>query len=359
VEVVGELEIGWRLLPNEFCAVTGTNGKTTTAELIGAVYRAAGLPVAVAGNVGTAVSAHAGNLDPEATVVCEASSFQLEDTNCFAPEVGVFLNFSPDHLDRHAGVDQYLDAKLKLFEHQSTDDVAVLNASEPVLSERSLGGEARKFWYGDGPDCELRRDGGRLLWRGRPLMEVSELRLLGAHNVENAMAAAAATLARDVAPEAVRVGLSGFKGVPHRLEEVARVSGVLYVNDSKATNISAALAALRTFDGGVHCILGGSLKGGGFEPLTPVVAERCAACYLIGAAAERLADDLSASGVELIQCGDLERAVAESSRRARSGEVVLLAPACASFDRYRDFEERGEHFRALVQAIEKEQGEAP
>ena len=356
MEVVGELEIGWRLLPNEFCAVTGTNGKTTTAELIGAVYREAGLPVAVAGNVGTAVSAHAGSLDPDATVVCEASSFQLEDTKCFAPEVAVFLNFSPDHLDRHAGVHDYLGAKLKLFDHQSAGDVAVLNASEPVLSERRLG-EARKVWFGDGPDCELRRDAHRLLWRGRRLMDVSEVHLRGAHNVENAMAAAAATLARDVAPEAVRSALSGFGGVPHRLEEVAPVNGVLYVNDSKATNISAALAALRSFEGGVHSILGGSLKGGGFERLAPVVAERCAACYLIGAAAGRLSEDLASSGVELIVCGDLERAVSEASRRARSGETVLLSPACASFDQYEDFEERGEHFRALVHELERRRGD--
>jgi UDP-N-acetylmuramoylalanine--D-glutamate ligase len=359
VEIVGELEIGWRLLPNEFCAVTGTNGKTTTAELIGAAYREAGLPVAVAGNVGTAVSAHAGKLEPEATVVCEASSFQLEDTERFAPEVAVFLNFSADHLDRHAGIDDYLGAKLRLFEHQSAGDVAVLNASEPVLSGRTLGGAARRVWFGEGPRCELRLERGRLLWQGRPLMEASEIRLRGTHNLENVMAAATAALARGLDPEAVRAALAKFQGVPHRLEEVARVGGVLYVNDSKATNISAALAALEAFEGGVHAILGGSLKGAGFERLVPAVSERCEACYLIGEAADRLAGDLASSGVELVRCRDLERAVSEASRRARSGQTVLLAPACASFDQYRDFQQRGEHFRALVHAIEGARGETP
>jgi UDP-N-acetylmuramoylalanine--D-glutamate ligase len=359
VEVLGELEIGWRLLPNEFCAVTGTNGKTTTAELIGAAYRQAGLPVAVAGNVGTAVSAQAGVLEPDATVVCEASSFQLEDTTCFAPEVAVFLNFSPDHLDRHAGLEDYLGAKLKIFERQSEGDVAVLNASEPVLSERTLGGRARRVWFGEAPHCELRHEHGRLLWQERPLMDASQIGLRGPHNLENAMAAAAAALAREVDAGAVRAALAGFAGVPHRLEEVASVGGVVYVNDSKATNISAAGAALRVFDGGVHAILGGSLKGGGFERLAPTVSERCAACYLIGEAVDRLSEDLASSGVELVRCGDLERAVSEASRRARSGEVVLLAPACASFDQYRDFEERGEHFRSLVHALQRAKAKAP
>jgi UDP-N-acetylmuramoylalanine--D-glutamate ligase len=270
----------------------------------------------------------------------------------------VFLNFSSDHLDRHAGIDDYLNAKLRLFEHQSAGDVAVLNAAEPVLSGRTLGGAARRVWFGEGADCELRRQQGRLLWQGRPLMNASEIRLRGAHNVENAMAAAAATLARGVEPDAVRAALAKFQGVPHRLEEVARVGGVLYVNDSKATNISAALAALGAFEGGVHAVLGGSLKGGGFERLAPAVSERCEACYLIGEAADRLSEDLASSGVELVRCGDLERAVSEASRRARSGQAVLLAPACASFDQYRDFEQRGEHFRALVHEIEEAQGEA-
>jgi UDP-N-acetylmuramoylalanine--D-glutamate ligase len=226
-----------------------------------------------------------------------------------------------------------------------------LNASESALRERAIGGLAQRVWFGEGADCQLRLDSGRLSWMGDPLIDVSEVALRGRHNLENAMAAAAATLARAVDPDAVARVLRKFRGLEHRLEVVAEIDGVLYVNDSKATNIASALAALRSFDGGVHAILGGSLKGGGFQALAPAVAERCRACYLIGEAAQRLAEDLAASEVELLQCGDLERALAEASPRARSGEVVLLSPACASFDQYEDFEQRGDHFRALVSGL--------
>jgi UDP-N-acetylmuramoylalanine--D-glutamate ligase len=350
IEVIGELELGWRLLPNEFCAVTGTNGKTTTTELLGAIYQAAGRPVAVAGNVGTPLSALAGALDPDAVVACETSSFQLEDSIAFAPETAVFLNFAEDHLDRHPSAREYLEAKLRLFANQRTGDVAVLNAGEPVLRDAELG-RARRVWFGTAPDCELRLDRDMLVWQGEALIEASALRIRGPHNVEDAMAAAAAALARDVERDAVRTALHDFAGLEHRLELVAEVDGVAYVNDSKATNVTAASAALRSYEGGVHAILGGSLKGAGFAALAPIVAERCAACYLIGEAAAELERALASANVELIECGDLERAVREASARARPGEVVLLAPACASYDQYANFEVRGEHFRALVSAL--------
>jgi UDP-N-acetylmuramoylalanine--D-glutamate ligase len=351
IEVVGELELGWRLLPNDFCAVTGTNGKTTTVELIGAIHREAGLPVAVAGNVGTPVCAYVGDVAWDATLACEASSFQLEDTSSFAPEVGVFLNFAEDHRDRHPGPADYLAAKLQLFERQEETDFAVLNASEPALARREIGGKARQVWFGESEGCELRHSGGRLEWRGNHLMDASELGLRGPHNLENAMAAAAATLVRGIDADPVRAALRSFRGVPHRLETVAEIGGVRYVNDSKATNVAAAAAALRSFERGVHAIFGGSSKGSGFATLAPAVAERCAACYLIGEAAGRLAEALAPTGVELVSCGDLERAVAQASQRARAGETVLLAPACASFDQYEDFERRGEHFRSLVERL--------
>jgi UDP-N-acetylmuramoylalanine--D-glutamate ligase len=350
-EVVGELEIGWRLVPNEFTAVTGTNGKTTTTELIGAIHREAGLPVAVAGNVGTPVCAFAGVLDRAASVVCEASSFQLEDSVAFAPEVAVFLNFGEDHLDRHETAAAYLAAKLRVFANQRADDIAVLNDDDPALGERDIPGAAQRVWFGEGERCRMRLAGEHLEWDGRALVDVSSLALRGAHNVRNSMAAAAATLARGVDQEAVRAALRSFPGVPHRLEEVAEVGGVLYVNDSKATNVSSAVAALRAYCGGVHAILGGSLKGGGFAELAPAVEECCTRCYLIGEAADRLAAELGETGVELVRCGDLEHAFGEASSRARPGETVLLAPACASFDQYRDFEQRGDHFRSLVSAL--------
>jgi UDP-N-acetylmuramoylalanine--D-glutamate ligase len=354
LEVIGELELGWRLLSNEFWAVTGTNGKTTTVELLGAMLRAAGRPVAVAGNVGAPVSGLIGLLDPRATVVCEASSFQLEDTTAFAPEIAVFLNVADDHLDRHGSADSYLAAKLSIFERQGEADVAVLNAGEPVLEGRELPGEARRVWFGDRTDCDLRRDGDRLLWQGEPLARTGDVRLRGAHNLQNAMAAAAAVLARGVEAPAVVSALREFRGVEHRMEEVATVGGVLYVNDSKATNPSSAAAALRSFDAPVHAILGGSLKGGGFASLVPAVAERCSACYLIGAAAERLRDDLAPAGVELLRCDALDEAVSLATERARPGDVVLLSPACASFDQFRDFEDRGRRFKEMVHALERE-----
>jgi UDP-N-acetylmuramoylalanine--D-glutamate ligase len=349
VPVLGELELGWRLLPNEFCAVTGTNGKTTTTELIGAIHRAAGEPVAVAGNVGTPVSALAGELPADTLVACETSSFQLEDATAFAPETGVFLNFSEDHLDRHATMDEYLAAKLRLFAHQSREDVAVLNAAEPALADAPLG-SGRQVWFGSDPRCELRLHRDRLEWRGEVVMPAAEIGIPGPHNLENAMAAAAAALARGVDAGAVRTALRSFEGVPHRLERVAEIGGVAYVNDSKATNVTAAAAALRSYDR-VHAILGGSLKGGGFAPLVPVVSAHCRACYLVGDAQERLAADLEPAGVPFRRCGDLERAVAAAAADAAPGETVLLAPACASFDQYEDFTARGEHFRALVAGL--------
>jgi UDP-N-acetylmuramoylalanine--D-glutamate ligase len=351
IEVAGEIELGWRLVRNEFIAVTGTNGKTTTTELIGAIHQEARLPVAVAGNVGTPVSSFAGALEEDATVVCEASSFQLEDSSEFAPEAALFLNFAPDHLDRHPGLDEYLEAKLRLFARQTSDDIAVLNAWEPTLA-RELPGSATRVWFGESERCDLRVERGELFWRGEPFLEAYRVKLRGPHNLSNAMAAAAVTLARGVSTDAVTSALQRFRGLEHRLEEVAELGGVLYVNDSKATNPSSALAALHSFEGGVHAILGGSLKGGGFADIADVVAERCAGCYLIGEAAERIRADLGNVGVELHDCGDLERAVAEASRRAKPGHVVLLAPACASFDQYRDFEERGEHFRSIVGRLE-------
>ena len=345
IEVVGELEVGWRLVPNEFVAVTGTNGKTTTTELIAAIHRAAGIEVAVAGNVGTPLSAHSGRLATDAVVICECSSFQLEDCTAFSPECAVLLNLEEDHLDRHGTFAAYAAAKRSIFARQDERDVAV---SPPALAPA---GPARAITF-DGRGADLALSERVLAWQGMPLLEASELRLRGAHNLDNAMAAAAATLARGVEPAAVCEALRGFAGVPHRLEEVADHDGVLYVNDSKATNVASARMGLEAFDGGVHAILGGSLKGGGFEGLRSAVASRCRAAYLIGEAARRLETDLEGTA-PLHACGDLERALTTAAGAARPGDAVVLSPACASFDQYRDFEHRGEHFRSLVAALRR------
>jgi UDP-N-acetylmuramoylalanine--D-glutamate ligase len=353
VEVTGELELAWRALPNRFVGVTGTNGKTTTVELLGHLYRTAGEPVAVAGNVGTALSELVGEVDPEATIVCECSSFQLEDTTAFAPECAVFLNLAPDHLDRHGDLDRYLAAKLRIFASQGNDDLAVYNADDAFAAGTDLGGCGRRiaFCRGAAPDCEVAVAEGTIFYDGEPLLPVAELGLFGRHNVANAMAAAAAALAMGIDRDAVREGLRSFAGVPHRLEPVAEVAGVRFVNDSKATNVASAAVGIRAFAGGIHAILGGSEKGEPFEPLVEPLVEHVVACYLIGATAERMERELApaaAAGVELHRCADLEDAVRRAAAAATSGDVVLLSPACASFDAFESYEARGDRFREIV-----------
>ena len=314
MEVTGELELAWRLLSNRFVAVTGTNGKTTTVELLGEMFRAADLPVAVAGNVGTPLASLVGRLEEDATVVCEASSFQLEDSSAFAPECAVLLNLEPDHLDRHGDFERYREAKLRIFANQAETGTAVM------------------------PE-DLDRDP----------FPLGDVRLRGDHNRQNARAAALAAAAMGVPEDAIRRALASFPGVPHRMEEVAEADGVLYVNDSKATNVASATRGIESFEGGVHVILGGSLKGGGFTGLREAVAARCKGAYLIGEAAQELESDLQGT-VDLHRSGILDTAVAAASTAAAPGEVVLLSPACASWDAFRDYEHRGERFRELVRA---------
>jgi UDP-N-acetylmuramoylalanine--D-glutamate ligase len=409
--VLGELELAWRLLPNELIAVTGTNGKTTTVHWIAHIHRAAGLPVALAGNVGDALSGLVGRIDPDVTVVCEVSSFQLEDTLAFAPDAAVLLNLSADHLDRHATLAAYVEAKLRIFARQGPGDLAVLGPglhdtrTAPGVRRVRCGAAAAPGRSGGGApvfagrtapaaaggaevECTLRD--GRLLWLGQPLLAAGELRLRGAHNLENALAAAAVCLARGLDPDAVRAGLRSFAGVAHRLEEVARRDGVLYVNDSKATNVASTLVALEAFartegadaagpgaldaapravdggqgafdagrravDGGrgarVHLILGGQGKSQDFRALRDPVAAACRAVYLIGEDAQPIARALADAGVPLHECRELERAVAAARAAAAPGEIVLLSPACASFDQFTDYEARGERFAKIARSV--------
>ena len=346
VSVYGELELGWRLVERPFVAVTGTNGKTTTAELLGAIWRAAGRPVDVAGNVGLAVSTLAADrdADSEATVICEASSFQLEDTVAFAPDVALILNVQPDHLDRHGTMEDYLAAKLQVFARQGPDDVAI---GPPELLAQAAG-EGRRVTFGPHWDVDLALRDGIITWQGADLMRASDVRIRGAHNLENAMGAAAVALSAGIEPEAVREGLRSFPGVEHRIEDVADLEGVLWVNDSKATNVASTSVALDAFSAPVHLILGGQGKGQDFAPLRDLVAIHVRAAYLIGEDADVIAAALG-DATELVRCGDLEQAVAAARAAAEPGEVVLLSPACASFDQYPGgYEERGTHFKALV-----------
>src|SRR3954447_26667052 len=313
--VIGEVELGWRLLPNEFVGLTGSNGKKTTVELIGHIHRGAAAPALVAGNVGTALTSLPGTVDPDVTIVCELSSFQLEDAVALAPEAAVLLNLTEDHLDRHGTFAAYRAAKLKLFARQPPGTLAVVPSA---LALQDAGGAAARVTFGEHAADLAHRD-GTLYWRGEALMPAAEIRLRGAHNRENAMAAAAVCLARGLAPGPVAEGLATFGGVPHRLEEIAVIDGVTYVNDSKATNVASAEVGVRSFPGGVHLIAGGRGKGSDYTSLAAPVRERCEAVYLIGETAAALRAALEPTGVALRDCLTLDRAVARAHADARPG----------------------------------------
>jgi len=360
IEVVGELELGWRMVDAPFLAITGTNGKTTTTEMAAHLFRSADRPVEATGNVGNPVTALASaELEEDTTVVCECSSFQLEDSVSFAPECSVYLNLAPDHLDRHGNMDAYAAAKSKVFANQGEGDVAIINAGPEGPGIDNIGGSASRLFFRaeDGLDerydAELRD--GMIYVDGEALVEAAELRVLGGHNVANAMAASLAALSMGLTRAQVAAGLISFEGVAHRLEVVAAIEGVTYVNDSKATNVEATRVALGSFDGGVHLILGGSLKGESFDGLVEPVGKACKAVYLIGEATDEIATALAPvarDGVRLLSCGDLDMALLACRQASGPGDTVLLSPACASYDQYADYEERGNEFKSLVRELD-------
>jgi UDP-N-acetylmuramoylalanine--D-glutamate ligase len=326
IPIWSEIELGFRLLPNAFVGVTGTNGKTTTSELLGAIFRAAGRPVAVAGNVGRPLTSFVGGLRDDAWVVCEVSSFQLEDMHRFRPRVAVLLNLEPDHLDRHETFEAYRDAKLRIFANQTEADTAVL----PRGFGKVPGGATRvEFSAGDRLPAE-------------PLIP-------GEHNRENAAAATAAARAAGIEDDAIAEALRTFRGVAHRLELVGEVDGVRFVNDSKATNTAAARRGIAAYAGEpLRLILGGSLKGESFDELAEQLPPTVRSIDLIGEATDELAAALRRAGRSYRRSGDLATAVGAAAGEAEPGDVVLLSPACASYDQFRNFEERGEAFRRLV-----------
>ena len=324
IPVWSEVELASRLLESPIVGVTGTNGKTTTTELLGAM-----LSAPTAGNVGRALSELVGASDPEEPIVCELSSFQLEDIDTFRPWIAVLLNLEPDHLDRHGSIEAYRAAKLRLFENQTSEDVAIVPRGFGPIP-----GEGRRVEFS--AEDELPAE---------PLIP-------GAHNRENAAAATAAARAAGRSDDEIAEVLRSFPGVPHRLELVAERAGVRFVNDSKATNTAAARRALAAYDAPLHLILGGSLKGERFDGFAADVARaNVVTAYLIGEAAEPLAADLGYVGVLFLISTTLARAVTEAAAAARPGELVLLSPACASYDQFRDFEHRGEEFGRLVQNL--------
>jgi UDP-N-acetylmuramoylalanine--D-glutamate ligase len=329
VTVWSEVELGFRLLANPILGVTGTNGKTTTSELLGDIFRAAGKDVAVAGNVGRPLTGLDGALGEGAWIVCELSSFQLEDVDTFRPHIAILLNLAPDHLDRHETFEDYRAAKLRIFENQSAEDVAVVPRGFGTIP-----GEARRIEFS--LEDEL----------------PTEPSIPGDHNRENAAAATVAARAAGIADDVIAAALSAFAGVPHRLELIREVAGVRFVNDSKATNPDAAERALSAYPPGIRLILGGSRKGIPFARLAKrAAASGVAQAYLIGDSADEIAEALAAEGVRFTYSRDLPTAVKDAFRDADPGEVVLLSPACASYDQFRDFEERGKRFRELVEAL--------
>jgi UDP-N-acetylmuramoylalanine--D-glutamate ligase len=328
VPVWSEIELGARLLSNPILGVTGTNGKTTTSELLGAVFRAAGRPVEVAGNVGRPLTSVVGSVSPDAWVVCELSSFQLEDVETLEPRVGILLNLEPDHLDRHAGFDAYSAAKLRMFERQTAEDVAVVPRGFATVP-------------GAGRRVEFTADD----------VLPAEPRIPGPHNRENAAAATAAARAAGIDDAAIGEALETFEGVTHRIELVRELRGVSYVNDSKATNVAAALRALASFpDSRLHMILGGRGKRESYAPLAAALKPGDVG-YVIGETGDEIARALDAADIPFVRAGTLQEALVAAAAAAQPGDVVLLSPACASFDQFSAFEARGDAFRSLVEEL--------
>jgi UDP-N-acetylmuramoylalanine--D-glutamate ligase len=352
--VVAEVELASWFLPQPLIGITGTNGKSTTTALCGEMLKAASLRTFVGGNLGTPLCEAVGGAWD--VLVVELSSFQLEGIRSFHARVGAFLNLTPDHLDRYASLDAYAAAKARLFENQRVDDVAVLNAADPASARMAQAGKGRRWYFGPvarPPPSARPADGGFVVDFPPARSERYQLRnraLRGSHNLENAMAAALCARALDVPADAVQRALDAFAGLPHRLELIRELRGVEYVNDSKATNVDSAAVALRAVAGPLWWIAGGRGKGASYAPLRPLLAGRTRGIVLIGEDAPKLQREL-AGVAPMVLADTLEAALRTTAEQARAGETVLLSPACASYDQFRNYEERGDAFRRLVKAL--------
>src|SRR6202451_165826 len=353
--VIGEIELAARFLPGPIIAITGSNGKTTTTTLVGEIMTAGGFSALVGGNIGTPAISLAERAKPETVIVLEVSSFQLETIQTFRPKVAVVLNVTPDHLDRHRTFEAYVDAKARIFENQGAADYAVLNADDPTCVALAARTKAQVFWFSR--QKEVQRGAwvreGTILFRDasgqREIMLVSEIPLKGAHNLENVLAAVCAGVLMGCGPEKIRLAVREFKAVEHRLEFVATIRGVDYYNDSKATNVDATIKALESFPANLHLILGGKDKGSDYSVLNDLLKQRVKRVYTIGAAAAKI--ESQAKGTEIVSAGTLEAAVKRASDAAAPGDIVLLAPACASFDQFESYEHRGQVFKDLVRQL--------
>jgi len=358
--VIGEIELAAQFLPGPIIAITGSNGKTTTTTLVGEIVTAGGFPALVGGNIGTPAISLAEQAKPETVIVLEVSSFQLETIQTFRPKVAVVLNVTPDHLDRHRTFDAYVEAKARIFENQGGADFAVLNADDPTCVAMAARTKAQVFWFSRQKEVQqgawVRK--GDIVFRDgsgqREIMLVSEVPLKGAHNLENVLAAVCASAPMGCAPDKIRLAVREFKAVEHRLEFVATIRGVDYYNDSKATNVDATIKALESFPANVHLILGGKDKGSDYSLLNDLLRQRVKRVYTIGAAAAKIESQIVSAkdgGPEIVPAETLENAVRKAHAVAKPGDVVLLAPACASFDQFKNYEHRGQVFKETVKAL--------
>lgn len=362
IPVVAEVEAASWFLRGRLVGVTGSNGKTTTTSLIGRMLEASGYATFVGGNIGVPMISMVEQTNDASVTVVELSSFQLEGTECLHPDVAVILNITPNHLDRHPSFEAYLEAKARIFRNQTELDYTVLNADDPTtagLAERTHG-QTIFFSRTQQLPGGLMVSGGQVVYRilhlERDLFSPRDVKLRGGFNLENVLAASAAACVLGADFDAIARAVHEFRGVEHRLELVGDVSGVEFYNDSKSTSVDATLKAVGAFERGVHLILGGKDKGAPYAPLIPLLKSRVREVLVIGAASKRIAQELSGTA-DLEEVGDLERATRTAFSRARPSEVVLLSPACSSYDQFHDFEERGRKFKALVEELAREASE--
>jgi UDP-N-acetylmuramoylalanine--D-glutamate ligase len=356
--VIGELELAARFLKGHTLAVTGSNGKTTTTTLLGEILAAGGLPTLVGGNIGVPVVALIDDSADETWSVLEVSSFQLETTEQFHPNIAVILNITPDHLDRHGSFENYIRAKERIFAAQTAEDCLVLNADNTPCEEAASRAAARVYWFSI--EHPVRQgawlEQGYVVYRSASdaateyVMPSRGIPLKGAHNVENVLAAVVAARLAGVPVDVIRRAIENFRAVEHRLEYVATRNGVVYYNEYIATNVDATAKAVASFSRGIHLILGGKDKGSPYTVLADLLRERVTAVYTIGAAAPKIEKDLRGV-VSIHSCETLDKAVAAAASAARAGEVVVLAPACSSYDQFENYEQRGRVFKELVKAL--------
>jgi UDP-N-acetylmuramoylalanine--D-glutamate ligase len=357
IPVIGEVELASRFLQGKVLAITGSNGKTTTTTLVGEILSKSGRKTLVGGNIGTPVISLAGKSSADSFAVLEISSFQLETIEQFCPWIAGILNITPDHLDRHHTLQAYVEAKARIFENQSASDFGVLNADDSTSAALNSKIKGKLYLFSRRNPVEngaflkgdqiIFRDNFRDPGKEQVVLSRSDIQLKGEHNIENVLAAVVMAMLAGCTAQQVRQAVSEFRAVEHRLEFVTTINGIGFYNDSKATNVDATVKALESFPGNIHIILGGKDKGSDYTELVPLLRERTKRAYLIGAAADKISSQIQGA-TEITHSGTLERAVRQAFDSAKPGDVVVLAPACASFDQFENYEQRGRIFKDLV-----------